>query len=543
METLIQEVIDKIGRGNLVVGIAGPGAGKTTIFKEIIQCNEYKDKKILILSFINKLITDLENDFKDFHNIEVKTLHAFAKKHLGSIRLFENFEDVVSEDYLYIEDKSFDYSKHLLMNQLSDITNPDEFIFYKERKKFYEQKQKDKIYSFDSSILVINSYFEKYTEKVPQYDLILIDEFQDFNELEYNLIKILNTKSKIIIVGDDDQSLYEFKLARPSIIRSLYKDVNKESFSLDYCWRCTEVIVNSVNNLIKESKDRGFLVDRVEKRFLYPKNQNLEKDSLSEKINKIDFFPKLKGDKLIYELSKKIKHDTEGNNSKRVLIISPKYYHQTIYDGLLKKGFNIVDYELFSNESHAHKSHKILIDVFDTISSRKTDDLNLRLILDLYLNKDEIKALLCTNKRIWNCLTKETKEKIEYDIELFKKCKKGVQSLSAEEIVRLNQIFNLKNLISRMLNGFGKVNSKSIEVEIVTTMSSKGLSADLVYYLYVDDKELFGDNIEITDGKICEFLVGVTRAKERLTLISKNDEDPTVLGFLGKNNINIVETN
>lgn len=536
---MTQELIDQISNCMLTVGIAGPGTGKTYTFKEIINSNEYKGKQILILSFINKLIDDLEKDFKDFPNVEVRTLHGFAKKQLGNINLFEMLDTIISADYFYIEGKSFNYRENLRRNRLHLPENSEAFEFYKKRKQFYEQK--NKIYSFDSSIFAVNIVFTENEGRIPQYDLILIDEFQDFNELEFDLIKILNKKNRIVVVGDDDQSLYDFKYAEPNIIRNLYGDSNNAKFSLDFCRRCTEVIVNSANNLISESQKIGLLANRIDKRFLYPRGENREKDLLSDNINKIDFLPKLIGNKLIYELSNKINQDI-GDGNKRVLILAPKYYHQFLYDGLRSKNFNVVDYELFADEKNGKIPHKIIIDALETLYKRKTDDLNLRLLLDLYLNEKEIKEILCENKRIWNCLTKDTKKQIEYDIKLFKKAKNGVEILSGEEIQRLNKLFNLKNLISKMLCGFEKTVSKSVEVEIVTPMSSKGLSAELVYYLFVDDKELFGKENELTDKKICEFLVSITRARERLTLISKEDIEPKILNFLGRANINTIET-
>ncbi len=68
------------------------------------------------------------------------------------------------------------------------------------------------------------------------------------------------------------------------------------------------------------------------------------------------------------------------------------------------------------------------------------------------------------------------------------------------------------------------------------------MSAELVYYLYIDNKELFGGKEEITDKKICEFLVCIIRARERLTLISKKDMEPKILDFLGRANINTIVT-
>jgi len=102
--------------------------------------------------------------------------------------------------------------------------------------------------------------------------------------LEYEFIKYLNQKSRTIVVGDDNQSLYHFKKAEPKLIRDLFAVEYTEDFSLDYCYRCTEVIVNAANDLLKNAKARGFLTDGLDKNFLYPKGRK-EKDELSKNIS------------------------------------------------------------------------------------------------------------------------------------------------------------------------------------------------------------------------------------------------------------------
>ena len=219
----------KESKKSLFVGIAGPGTGKSTTFKTIIESNQYKGKKILILSFINKLIDDLSEDFKNFNNVKILTLHAFAKQELGDVDLDGELDDIVSKDYFLMKGANIKYAEKFYENNL----NEDEKQFYTERKNFY--KNKKELYSFNSIIYAINLFFSKYDDKIPTgYDLILIDEFQDFNKSEYELIKLLNKKSVIVLVGDDNQSLYFFKKAYPKQIRNLFADSDTENFSLDY---------------------------------------------------------------------------------------------------------------------------------------------------------------------------------------------------------------------------------------------------------------------------------------------------------------------
>ena len=57
-------------------------------------------------------------------------------------------------------------------------------------------------------------YLEKNSKRVPKFDLVFVDEFQDFNKLEVSLINLLGKKNSILIAGDDDQALYFFKERR-----------------------------------------------------------------------------------------------------------------------------------------------------------------------------------------------------------------------------------------------------------------------------------------------------------------------------------------
>lgn len=535
------DILEKIKKSkkNLFVGLAGPGTGKSYTFKTIIESDEYKGKKILILSFINKLINDLKEEFKDFDNVKVLTLHKFAKQKIGDIDIEDqDLDDSISEDYFFIKKDKIDYKEKFYENNLTK----DEEKFYKERKDFY--KHKKNLYSINSIIYAINRIFTEESKISEEYDLILVDEFQDFNKSECELIKLLNKKNKIVLVGDDDQSLYYFKKAKPEQIRNLYNDTNTEEFSLDYCYRCTEVIIDATNNLIKNAKKIGYLKDRLDKKFLYPKGRK-NKDKINQKYSQIDFISSISGDLLFYKLAQKIRSDIKDQQSKRILILVPSYLKQVMYEGLIKNGVNIIDFELFSNEKRNKIKHKNLIKTFETLTKRKTNNLALRKVLFLHLSDNEIKNAIIQSskgKKIWNCLEKNIKEQIEKDIEIFKKVKKCKDKLEDKELKRISEIFNLKNIISKALKGFEVIAKGAIEAEMTTVMSSKGLSADFVYYVGIDDRNILDkETKKFTNQKICEFLVGITRTEKKLTLISLQDENPKILKFIDEKHINKVE--
>jgi superfamily I DNA/RNA helicase len=524
---------------NLFVGLAGPGTGKSFSFKTIVKSDSFKGKKILVLSFINKLVDDLIVDFKDFANVEVSTLHSFAMQEYSKqtkkvAELDESLDKLITSDYSFIKMGKTDFEKALHAGSLSD----EEENFYKTRATYYGNNEQ--LFSFNSIIYAINQLFSANSDVIPSdYDLILVDEFQDFNQLEWNFIKHLNTKNRIVIVGDDDQSLYGWKSAQPQLIRDLYKDPQTGEFSLDNCYRCTEVIVKSVNDLIKNAKSKGLLKGRLdEKKYLYPSPRSDGKEEVSKKYSKIDFIPTVSGNQLFYQLASRIKKETGGGEKKkRILVLVPSYFKQKMYEGLVKEDLNVVDFELFSDEKHKTLKHKYIIESFRTLEKRKTDNLSVRKIMSFYVDEKSLKTLVetsdSTKKKLWNCLDKTIQGKIEVDVALFKKVRVGKDKLTSTDLKRLNEILNLKNLLSKLINGFDAHTRDAVEVEITTVMGSKGLSADFVYFVGVDDSCVLDyETKTLTDQTICEFLVGITRAKEKLTLLSFKDTNPVVVGLI-----------
>ena len=105
--------------------------------------------------------------------------------------------------------------------------------------------------------------------RIPKYDLILVDEYQDFNKLEMELIDLLSLKSHILIAGDDDQSLYSFKHAAPDHIRELSASGRCELFELPYCSRSTEVVISAFHDFLTKAGAEGHLQERIDKKYLY----------------------------------------------------------------------------------------------------------------------------------------------------------------------------------------------------------------------------------------------------------------------------------
>ena len=120
---------------------------------------------------------------------------------------------------------------------------------------------------FDDSVYRLNRELKANPSILPSFDQILIDEFQDFNPLEVAFLDELGTKGNILIVGDDDQAVYDGRSASPSFLRDLYRSGTFEVFELPFCSRCPEVIVDAVNAFIERAQTDGHLKDRIAKRY------------------------------------------------------------------------------------------------------------------------------------------------------------------------------------------------------------------------------------------------------------------------------------
>lgn len=95
----------------------------------------------------------------------------------------------------------------------------------------------------------------KWREK---YQYIMIDEFQDVNQVQYQIIRhIAAPKNNLFVVGDDDQSIYGFRGAKPDIMRQFMEDYPKaQQAVLDVNYRCNEQIVEKSMRVIRENKNR-----------------------------------------------------------------------------------------------------------------------------------------------------------------------------------------------------------------------------------------------------------------------------------------------
>jgi superfamily I DNA/RNA helicase len=243
--------------------VAGPGTGKTYTFKQALE----KAGGGVALTFIRALVRDLRADLDDAADI-VNTFHGFAK-HLLHRRPYG-----VRPDFSYCPPLPIILARDLTLLGLGRLAAADIDSAFQQlddsRGLIKESVQLGDYYNavgHNDVVYRVLRCFEEFPNEIPQYPLVVVDEYQDFNPLETGLIETLARRSPVLIAGDDDQALYFRKNASPKYIRELAMDSTFAKFPLPFCSRCTQVIVDAVNNVIERALANGNLAGRLDKPF------------------------------------------------------------------------------------------------------------------------------------------------------------------------------------------------------------------------------------------------------------------------------------
>ncbi len=277
--------------------IAGAGAGKTkTLTTKVAYLIEEKNVSpynILAITFTNKAAKEMKDRIylqigSLAKKLQVSTFHSFGLKLLREnykkLGYDSNFVIMDSDDSLtvvkkIIKDMNLDpkiYNPRAIRNKISscknEMTTPEQYERYavsdyeKVVKEVYEKYniklQKNNSVDFDDLLLLPIELFKKYPDVLEKYqDLykyILIDEYQDTNEAQYILTKLLSEKNRLITcVGDDSQSIYSFRGANYKNILNFEKDYkDAKTILLEENYRSTSTILDAANQVIKNNKMR-----------------------------------------------------------------------------------------------------------------------------------------------------------------------------------------------------------------------------------------------------------------------------------------------
>ncbi len=286
----------KSTEGPLLV-LAGAGSGKTRVLTTriayLIKEKNVDPYNILAITFTNKAAKEMKERVISLignvgYDMQISTFHSFGlsiiKSHYDKLGYKPNFTILDSDDTLTLikkimKDANIDskmFNPKAIKNSISSAKNelisPDGYSKYvgsefeSKVEEVYKQYQ-DRLLSnnaldFDDLLMKPIELFNNNPSVLKEYQerfkYILIDEYQDTNEAQYLLSKMMSAKYKnICVVGDDAQAIYSWRGANYKNILNFEKDYKSPKvIYLEENYRSTKCILNAANDIIKNNIDK-----------------------------------------------------------------------------------------------------------------------------------------------------------------------------------------------------------------------------------------------------------------------------------------------
>ncbi|WP_195940577.1 ATP-dependent helicase [Romboutsia sp. 1001713B170131_170501_G6] len=274
--------------------LAGPGSGKTRVITyriaNMVVNKGISPRSILAISFTKASSVEMKNralslsndhrmnkvTYGTFHSVFFRILRYFEKYNLDNIfdekskRLLLkgilkslNIENADDDETIGQVINEISYVKNELMDIrdfTSEILTSDEFL--KTYNLYEEHKNQHNKIDFDDMLIKTYHLLNHNKSALDMvrgiYRYILVDEFQDINKVQFEVLKLIaNPNNNIFVVGDEDQSIYGFRGARPDFLlefEEYFKGTKKVLLDINY--RSKDEIINIANRLIEKNENR-----------------------------------------------------------------------------------------------------------------------------------------------------------------------------------------------------------------------------------------------------------------------------------------------
>ena len=545
--------------------VSGPGTGKSTVFKHRIVhwLENNQSAKILVLSFVRKLVTDLKNDIQNATelseeqktHVEVHTLHRYAR---SVVEKNHGSSELKFQSYLRIIPQSW---KHVVWQDamhLAKQTDVDQFSWEKFEKQLHDtafetssdwSELKDAYFTLSrfynaagfADLILHATYALSENEELKEYQFFIIDEYQDFNQAEENLIGELTTRGEgKLIVGDDDQVLYDkLKSGKAQLIRGIYTDREYVNSMLPFCSRSSSVhIVQAAESFLQyelepESIPKIYLPLKVN-----DQGQRVQVIACAAPKTAVDYIKRfIESNKPEIEQRKT---DLENGTKKDsfLLILTPekdvKFYAMSKAGEELKKVISV-----YKSESVQYSGDFFRGRTYYSLSSRPADNFIFRKVIYYEGFSREVVGGLLKRALVEGTSFSALRDSEPLVDGILKKCD-AVKSIidaastpeqKVEHLATLIDIFEpdtlLRDLTRQELNAKETERSELEEeveaeveelqrmsaVELISLVGAKGLSADHVIIIGFD-------NVNMSWITRNAFYVALTRARESLHLIT-----------------------
>lgn len=603
--------------------LAGAGSGKTKVLTTkvayLIEEKNISPYEILAITFTNKAAKEMKDRLNLLigdisRNIQVSTFHSFGLRLLRDncnvLGYDRNFVIMDSDDSLTVvkkilKDMDYDpkvYNPRAIRNKISSCKNemimPRDYEKYavseyekvvlKVYEKYEEKLRRNNSVDFDDLLILPIRLFNENKDILEKYQdrfkYVLIDEYQDTNEAQYILTKLISSKYRnITCVGDDSQSIYSFRGANYKNILNFEKDYkDAKTILLEQNYRSTKTILNAANDVIRNNKARKdknlwtaneegekikyyraynerdeaqYTIRKIKElvarnvsyqdiAILYRTNaqsRTLEEEMLKENmpyrvVGSFYFYSRKEIKDLIAYL--RLIHNPKDNVSLLRIINTPKrgIGLKTI-ENLTKKAdeLNKSIYEVI--DSSKELAFKEIIEKLRILK----EDLTLTELIDKVLDASGMRAELESER------TLESEVRLE-NLEEFKSITKSFEE--REGLVSLEDFLLEISLISDV----EEYKDDDNRVSLMTVHSVKGLEFDYVFIVGLEEgifphlNSLMETSELEEERRLC--YVAITRAKKELFLI--NTKRRTLFGrdqinppsrFISEVNSNLIESN
>lgn len=273
--------------------LAGPGSGKTAVItartKNLITQHNVSPSNILVITFTKAAAMEMRGRFEKLmseqkYTVTFGTFHAIFFKILKLAYGFESTNIVSDEDKYHTMknlvhkfDVEYRDEADCIMQLLSEISMvknsriPLEHfystycaaeVFRKIYNEYNTILKKSRLLDFDDMLLLTYELFKERTDILKawqkKYTYILVDEFQDINQIQYDIVKMMAApQNNLFMVGDDDQAIYGFRGSKSEIMLHVPKDYpSLKQVELDINYRCHKDIIAAAGRLIRNNETR-----------------------------------------------------------------------------------------------------------------------------------------------------------------------------------------------------------------------------------------------------------------------------------------------
>lgn len=498
LKAVVEKVLRSPSRKKLVV--AGPGTGKTTLFRQMLELAGGEPNRRIVLTFINTLKEDLANDLAGL--AQVFTLHSYCLGLLhrdptlraplsSSFRCCPGLANLIAQDWELIEGNEAPQ----FVSEMRNLAEENQIPFYLARGEYYDAVD------FDDTVYRAHKGLASGSAVPDSYDLVLIDEYQDFNRLEAGLIDVLGESNPIMIAGDDDQALYShLRAASWEYIRFLSRAGEYEVFELPFCMRCPKVVVDAVSDVLAKARELHRLEGRIDKLYKhYPPAKGADsakypKIALVETSVQRQDAPYM--GRYIAQAVARIPSDeievAARDGYPAALVIAAQPYRNQIIGYLENEGYVVET----RHEPEGNLDREMGLSI---LKEDRDSNLGWRIILGTDAPpffRDVIVETVDGTKRLVDALPCEFRESILAEVAAYEPPQEATEA--KEET---------------------PAPAKSPPVRVTSFEGAKGLSAQHVFIAGLHDGELPHDPRAIQDLEICKFVVGLTRTRKKCSLI------------------------